>query len=110
MKPLLATTEQGSDRLGVRDHVELRLGRRAVQFTAARKYAAESESRVLPRHALSSKRAAAVMYDQVSPRMAPGAPGDDDVSLESAAAALRPNDQLGAETRNPPAHTSSVHV
>lgn len=76
----LVLTHEGSRRLGVQDHVELRANGCTARIFNQRSYEAEDDRRVLRRARIPRLAAYRLMYDAIGRRIAAGEPGD---SLES---------------------------
>lgn len=72
--------DQGSPRLGVRDYVELRAGRRTATIVDATRYHAEDPSRVLARARVGRQESYARMYRSIGDAILAGRDGD---SLDS---------------------------
>ncbi|MBK9519326.1 MAG: Gfo/Idh/MocA family oxidoreductase [Anaeromyxobacter sp.] len=77
----MALTDQGSSRIGVQDHVELRLGVRTVTMRNASHYAAEGPTRFLRRARINKLDVYGAMYRQIAKAIAQGAPGDPVASV-----------------------------
>jgi predicted dehydrogenase len=91
----MVLTDQGSRRLGVRDHVELRAAGATVRIEDACRYEAEDRHRVLRRGSLRRLEAYERMYDAIGRKIAAGEPGDTPHSLQrSAGLVLDLQDQL----------------
>ena len=61
----LSITQAGSDRLGVRDMIDMRAGRNTVRVIDAARYESESHSRVLRRAQVNPTDAYRCMYDSI---------------------------------------------
>jgi predicted dehydrogenase len=81
----LVLTDQGSRRLGVRDHVELRAGAVTVTIEDMSRYRSENASRILARRRIGRLEPYRRMYDEIGRRIASGAPGDSLVSVQRSA-------------------------
>jgi predicted dehydrogenase len=81
----LVLTDQGSRRLGVRDHVELRAGPVTVTIEDMSRYRSENASRILARRRIGRLEPYRRMYDEIGRRIASGAPGDSLVSVQRSA-------------------------
>jgi predicted dehydrogenase len=93
----MALTDQGSARIGVQDHVELRANRRTVRILNGSRYEAEGASSILRRARVGKTDAYARMYRSVGAAVARGDAGDSVESIEaSAGAILRLDAQLNA--------------
>jgi predicted dehydrogenase len=86
----MTLTRQGSERLGVRDHVELRANGVTVTIEDGAYYRAESRDRVLRRCRENRLTAYRAMYDTICRKILSGEDGDSLRSLQaSAGLALR---------------------
>jgi predicted dehydrogenase len=92
----LTITDTGSERLGVRDVIELRAGRVTARFIDATDYVAENSQRVLRRGRVNPMAAYAHMYDSICRRIVQRAPADPLTSLGSTRLMLGLEDQLAA--------------
>ncbi len=92
----LTLTDCGSERLGVRDHVELRRRDITVTISDAARYHAENSQRVLRRGYVNPMRAYSRMYSSVCRRIAAGEPGDSLESLASTAVVLDLEESLSS--------------
>jgi predicted dehydrogenase len=91
----MVLTDNGSRRLGVRDHVELRAGGVTVTIEDMSCYRSENARRILARRRIPRLDAYRIMYDEVGRRIASGAPGDSVLSVHrSAGLVLDLEDQL----------------
>lgn len=72
----MALTEHGSERLGVRDHVELRAGSITVTMTDSTRYKAENSSRVLRRARISRYSPYQAMYREIGQKIVMSEPAD----------------------------------
>lgn len=94
----LALTEEGSERIGVRDHVELRAGDRTVTIDDGSRYYAESSERKLRQVRVSRLDAYRRMYRSICRRIAAAETGD---SLRSVEVSTRLMLTLDQELRRP---------
>ncbi len=78
----MVLTERGSERLGVRDYIELRSGDTTVTMGDSSRYRAESSSRVLRQQRVNKATAYARMYRRISMEIEKGAPGDTQKSVQ----------------------------
>jgi predicted dehydrogenase len=85
----MSVTDAGSQRLGMRDHVELRHGGTTVTITDSSSYVAENRRRVMRRARCNSLSAYARMYREIAKSIATGEPGDTLDSLRSTEATLQ---------------------
>lgn len=98
----MVLTSQGSDRLGVREHVEIRAGRRTVTIDDARFYRAESSSRVVRSTRIGRLTPYRAMYREIGRRILVGEAGDDVRSVQrSVEAVLRLEEQVQQARRRP---------
>jgi predicted dehydrogenase len=77
----LTLTDQGSDRIGVQEHVEFRANGVTVTIDNGSKYVAESSRRIIRRGHVNKLAVYGDMYREVSRRIAQGLPGDSDQSI-----------------------------
>jgi predicted dehydrogenase len=91
----MLVTENGSERLGVRDHVEVRSGDVTVKMVDQAYYEAESSKRVIRRRSINPTKAYKRMYEGAVGRIRRGEAGDSTASLESTKLMLRLEDELG---------------
>lgn len=78
-------TDRGSDRLGTREHVEIRTVDRTVSIDDGQEYRSESTHRMLRRTKFHKLAAHATMYDTIGRRILAGEPGDSRESVERSA-------------------------
>lgn len=90
----MTLTEHGSERLGVRDHVQLRAGEATVQIEDQTYYSAENSTRMLRRRRRNPMASYRAMYSQIVRRIVRGEPGDDPRTLRSTALTLMLEDSL----------------
>ena len=81
----LVLTDQGSERIGVQDHVELRAHGVTVKLVNAVDYVAESADRVLRRKRIRKLGNYAAMYQEISKRIVEGHEGDGIHCIERSA-------------------------
>jgi predicted dehydrogenase len=91
---VMTLTDTGSERLGVRDVVDLRARDVTVRVIDSTYYESESTARVLRRRRVNPMRAYARMYDHIARRIARGESGDSPDSLRSTALMLDLEDEL----------------
>jgi predicted dehydrogenase len=72
----MVLTDLGSERLGVRDHVELRRGCTTVVIEDNKTYRAESSAKTLRRARISKRESYRRMYRQIGRAVRAAAPGD----------------------------------
>lgn len=100
----MTLTHRGSERLGVRDHVELRAGGVTVTIENGASYRAEGRDRVLRVRRQNRLATYATMYRAIGEAIVAGAPGDSLRSIEeSSRLALRFDELLLARTTSPAA-------
>ena len=80
---VMSLTDTGSQRLGVRDHIELRKGNVTVKMVDASAYESENRTRILRRKTVNPMNAYARMYRTISKTIAAKGPGDSLASLRS---------------------------
>lgn len=97
----MSLTDTGSQRLGVRDVIDLRAEDVTVRLIDATYYDAENSSRVLRRRRVNPMTAYATMYDTICRRVAAGQDGDRLESLRSTALMLDLEDELQRKRHNP---------
>jgi predicted dehydrogenase len=90
----MTLTEIGSERLGVRDCVELRAGNVTVRMVDSTNYEAESTSRILRRARVNPSKAYEYMYQNISHTIVTRRPGDPITSLRSTELTLILEDEL----------------
>jgi predicted dehydrogenase len=78
----MTLTDQGSERLGVREHVELRANGVTVSINDGTRYIAEDRRRVRRRTGVGALEAYRQMYKNIGERVASGAPGDSPEAVE----------------------------
>ena len=81
----MTLTDHGSERLGVRDHIELRLADRTVTIDDGSRYRAESSSRVLRTARHNRSESYGLMYSSIARKVREGLPGDSLHSIERSA-------------------------
>lgn len=91
---VLSLTDTGSQRLGVRDVIDLRVTDVTVRLIDATEYASESSSRVLRRGRVNPMEGYGRMYDTICRRIVRGEPGDVPSSLASTVLMLDLEDLL----------------
>jgi hypothetical protein len=79
----MSLTDSGSQRLGVRDYIELRACGKTFTMIDGSNYMAEDRSRVFRRSRVNPLNAYACMYRQISQGIASGYGGDTVKSLRS---------------------------
>jgi predicted dehydrogenase len=84
----MVLTESGSERLGVRDHVELRAGDVTVAIEDNSRYRAENSRRVLRRRRLRRGASYRVMYREIANAIAAARPGDSPGPIRCSAEAV----------------------
>lgn len=101
----MVLTHHGSERLGVRDHVELRAGPVTVTMRDQSEYVAESSSRILRRKRVNPVESYRRMYARSVDMVKTRAAGEDLDSLMSTRATLELEDRLAAEAERAPAES-----
>lgn len=91
---VMSLTDTGSERLGVRDVIDLRAGDVTVRMIDATYYEAENSTRVVRRRRVNPMDAYGRMYRAICRRIANGEPGDSLESLRSTALMLDLEEQL----------------
>jgi hypothetical protein len=79
----MSLTDSGSQRLGVRDHIELRAAGNTFTMIDGTYYAAENRNRVYAKHRVNPVTSYANMYSNISKKIARREAGDDIVTLKS---------------------------
>lgn len=79
----MSLTDTGSQRLGVRDHIELRHGGVTVTMNDAMTYSAENRSRLFNKKKVNPLNAYARMYQEISRKITRSDKGDDLKTLRS---------------------------
>lgn len=79
----MSLTDSGSQRLGVRDYIELRHGGITVTMNDGSSYFAENRNRVFNRKKINPLNAYARMYQKIAQSIASGDKGDDLKTLRS---------------------------
>lgn len=77
----MTLTEIGSERLGVRDYIELRHGDVTIRMTDSSRYHAEDTQRVIRTTRVTRTDSYREMYTAIAARIATGAPGDSRASV-----------------------------
>lgn len=77
----MALTEHGSERLGVRDHIELRHGPVTVTIDDGSRYRAESSERVIRTRRVNKTTGYSAMYRSIAEAIVTGGPGDSRSSI-----------------------------
>lgn len=77
----MALTEHGSERLGVRDHIELRHGPVTVTIDDGSRYRAESSQRVIRTRRVNKVTSYTDMYRSIADAIVTGSPGDSRASV-----------------------------
>lgn len=84
----MTLTEIGSERLGVRDYIELRHGDVTVRMTDSSRYHAEDTQRVIRTRKVTRTDSYREMYKAIAARIANGGPGDSRASVAVGAKAV----------------------
>lgn len=77
----MALTEHGSERLGVRDHIELRHGPVTVTIDDGSHYRAESSERIIRTRRVNKAASYVAMYRSIAAAIVSGDPGDSRSSI-----------------------------
>lgn len=77
----MTLTEHGSERLGVRDHIELRHGTVTVTIDDGSRYRAESSERVIRTRRVNKVASYAAMYRSIAEAIVTGGQGDSRASI-----------------------------
>lgn len=96
---VMSLTDAGSERLGVRDVIDLRANGVTVRLVDSTYYDAESTARVLRRRRVNPMDGFTLMYDSICRRIVAGEEGDALESLRSTALMLDLEDQLRRQPR-----------
>jgi len=78
----LAVTDKGSERVGLREYVELRAGDATVSMSNASSYKAETSTRVVRQARINRMRPYALMYKAIARAICRGEPGDSIDSIQ----------------------------
>ena len=96
----MVLTEKGSERLGVREHIELRANGRTVTITDGRRYIAEDRRRVVRRARVGGLDSYSHMYRTIGEQLLAGAAGDSrEAVIGSTALTLALERELGTGIR-----------
>ncbi len=95
----MVLTEQGSSRLGVREHVELRAHNGTVTITDGCVYHSETTEKVVRRKKIHRYAAHRAMYVEIGRKIAAEEPGDSVESLQRSTALVLQLEQLLQEQR-----------
>lgn len=79
----MSLTDTGSQRLGVRDYIELRAAGTTFTMTDGDRYTAENRSRIFSKARINPLAAYSRMYSKISQDIANNGTGDDKLSLRS---------------------------
>ena len=90
----MALTDNGSQRIGVREHIELRHGGTTVTVTDAADYHAENRQRIFRRASVNPMAAYGLMYRKIAKAIAGGQGGDCLKSLRSSELTLTLEEEL----------------
>ena len=97
----MVLTDYGSERLGMRDYIELRVGDVTVQMIDQSRYLAESSSCILRKRRINPMKPYAIMYSSIAGAIARGESGDAPVTLNSTRLILMLEDRLRDCPRRP---------
>jgi len=91
----MVLTDRGSERIGVRDYVELHTDDVTVKMIDGSDYVAESRNKIIRKTAINKMHSYKVMYQQIGQKIAQGLQGDSIQSVEvSAGLVLALEDKL----------------
>lgn len=90
----MTLTDVGSQRLGVRDYIELRANGATVRLLDASRYESENNSRTLRRRTINRLHSYRRMYGSISDRIVSGSTGDPVNTLLSTQITLELEDEL----------------
>jgi len=96
---VMSITDTGSQRLGVRDTIELRSGNVTVRMSDGTRYESENRSKIIRRKQINPMLAYRQMYRLISEKVVTQSKGDSFKSLRSTALTLRLEDELRDELR-----------
>ncbi len=94
---VMSLTDKGSERLGVRDVIELRKADTTIRIIDMRYYESENSSRVIRKKKVNPAIAYKCMYQEISSRIARGEEGDAVKTLRSTKLMLDLEDHLANE-------------
>jgi hypothetical protein len=77
----MTLTEQGSERLGVQDHVELRANGVTVRMVNDSKYTSENLSRIIRKSRINKRHAYKIMYNMITNKIVRNEPGESAKSV-----------------------------
>jgi predicted dehydrogenase len=98
----MTLTDVGSERLGVREYIELHAGNVTVRMVDGSSYEAESTSKVIRRRRVNPMNAYRLMYRSISRSIVEGASGDPLESLRSTELMLSLEDELTRTVQSSP--------
>ena len=90
----MVLTDTGSQRIGVRDHIELRHGGTTVTMSDAAGYRAENRQRIFRKASVNPMDAYGIMYRRIAQAIASGQAGDTRESLRSSELVLSLEEEL----------------
>jgi predicted dehydrogenase len=97
----MVLTDQGSERIGVQDYIELRANGVTARMRNGATYEAESNNRILRRLTINKMDSYRRMYRSIGQKIAQGVPGDTIESVRvSTSAVFLLEQQLNAITKN----------
>lgn len=97
----MTLTDIGSERLGVRDYIELRAGRVTIRIIDSCDYFSENTGKIIRRKRINPMSVYAKMYKDISNAIVNGMLGDPLASLRSTEVMLRLEDELNNDMRAP---------
>lgn len=96
----IVLTDNGSQRIGVRDHIELRHGGITVTIIDAAIYQAEDRQRIFRKASVNPMDAYGLMYRRIAQAIAEGRAGDTRVTLRSSELVLTLEEELTKRVRD----------
>ena len=90
----MVLTDTGSQRIGVRDHIELRHGGTTITISDAARYRAENRQRIFRHASVNPLDAYGIMYRRIAQAIAGGQAGDSRESLRSSELVLSLEEEL----------------
>lgn len=94
----LSLTEEGSQRLGMREYIELRQGGITISITDGHHFRSESRNRVIRNRTVNRLKAYSAMYNIISRKIANGESGDSRDSLRSSELAIQLEMSLSSQS------------
>ena len=94
----LSLTEEGSQRLGMREYIELRQGGITISITDGYHFRSETRNRVIRNRTVNRLEAYSAMYNIISRKIANGESGDSRDSLRSSELAIQLEMSLSSQS------------